>query len=524
MSTFALVSLVSAVKVVGAGQPPAAPVSQPAALARPDAPMRAIELTNADRLGASISVLESFGTRHTQSDAEDPIFGIGAARKWIKGQFDRSAERFSANAPRIVRTRAKPGEVGGAANNDDAAKVKARIEAEIERLKATKWSVSLEEFKLPEGPRLNGGATVVNVVAVLPGTMPEAAARRYYIVGHYDSRNDDANDAKGDAPGANDDGSGTACVIEAARVMAELGPCDATIVFLATAGEEQGLLGAKRHAESASERGEKIAGVLSNDIVGDPSTPAGFPASAQARTHIRIFSEAIPRNATAEQLAAIRASSGESDSPSRQLARYVSEIGERYDAPIKAKLVFRPDRFLRGGDHSAFNEAGFAAVRFTEFDEEYARQHAAAKDKNGKPSGDRSEFVDKGYLRGVAALNIATLVSLANAPSVPGKVRIVTEKLENGTTLRWEASPEPDVAGYEVVWRETTSAQWTNAMDVGMVTTSTLNLCKDDWFFGVRAYDKEGYRSPVGFAGAAGGGGARGDGRGADGGAGTVVK
>lgn len=403
-----------------------------------------------------VESLAGFGTRHTLSDASSATRGIGAARNWIKSKFDEFAATSEG-----------------------------------------RMQVQLETFEQPPATRVPQGATLVNVVAVLPGSMPEAAQRRYYVVGHYDSRNGETMDVTGDAPGANDDASGTAVVIELARVLADK-KLDATVVFLATAGEEQGLLGAAYHASQA--RGEQILGVLSNDIVGDPTGPAssdGVPRRAADR--IRVFSEGVPRNPSAEKLAGIRNLAGESDSPSRQLARYVDFVAAWHELPVRPMLVFRPDRFLRGGDHSAFNEAGFPAVRFTTVYENYDRQHQNITMKDGEPYGDVPKFVDEVYLGNVARLNAAALVHLANAPSPPPKARLLTAQLANDTTIRWQSSPEPDVAGYEVVWRLTTEPTWTHVRDVGSAREATIDLSKDDWFFGVRAYDKDGYRSPVAF-------------------------
>ncbi len=408
--------------------------------------------------------LVSFGTRHSLSDPTNPTRGIGAARTWMKSEFE--------------------------SYNGDA---------------TGKLQVSFEEFEPPVTGRVSKPATFVNVVAVLPGTMPEAAGRRYYVVGHYDSMPSDVMDPNTDAPGANDDGSGTTAVMAIARAMARK-PCESTIVFLCTAGEEQGLLGARYHADQAAARKEDIRGVLSNDIVGDSMGPGGDP-SMRTPTLIRVFSESIPRNPSAEKLQSIRSLSSECDSTSRQLARYIAEVADREKTVVRPMLVFRQDRFLRGGDHSAFNDAGFTAVRFTEVHEDYRHQHQTPRKEvvDGKEVqfGDLHEFVDCDYLANVAKLNAATLVHLANAPSVPGKVRVITAKLEYWTTLRWDKSPEPDVAGYEVVWRDTTSATWQHVEDVGDKSEATIRQSKDNFFFGVRAYDKDGYRSPVAFAGAA---------------------
>ena len=428
-------------------------------LAGPPLPREVMSKINPEVVGASVTKLAGFGTRHTLSDTESPTRGIGAARRWLKSELESYNSQGSS-----------PG----------------RLE------------VSFEEFDAPKNPqRMPEGGRVVNVVAVLPGTMPEAAARRYYVVGHYDSRNGDGMDVKGDAPGANDDASGTSCVLACARALADV-KLDATVVFLCTAGEEQGLVGARYHADEAKARGDQIMGVLSNDIVGDPLGPGG-DASKTTAGLIRVFSEGVPRNAPAEQMAQIRNLAMEMDSPGRQLARYIADIAQRENTDVKPMIVYRIDRFLRGGDHSAFVENGFPAVRFTEVDEDYDRQHQNVRMDKGKLIGDLPAFVDMHYLSDVARLNAAVLVHLANAPSPPPAARVIAAQLAYDTTLKWTASPEPDVAGYEIVWRETTAFQWQKSQDVGNVTEATVPVNKDNYFVGVRAYDKEGYRSPVTF-------------------------
>jgi len=334
-------------------------------------------------------------------------------------------------------------------------------------------------------------------------------------------------DAVGAAPGANDDASGTALVLECARVLAQH-PCESTIVFLCTAAEEQGLVGAHAHAKSlAGEQRYRFVQVLSNDIVGDPSPFA--PSSGYAELFkddakndgpfsdvindsqhenpgkriVRVFSEGVPRNAAADVMARIRSEGAESDSTSRQLARFVAFVAKRERTAIQPMLVFRQDRFLRGGDHSAFNEAGFPAVRFTVPAEDYSRQHQNVSEKDGKPYGDVASFVDGEYLANVTRLNLATLIHMANAPTPPGNARIITAELATDTLLRWDASPEPDTAGYEVVYRLTTDADWTGVIDAGTKRELRVGLSKDNVFFGVRAYDRDGFRSPVSFAWAA---------------------
>lgn len=415
-----------------------------------------------ERLKQDVVALAGFGTRHTLSDTESQTRGIGAARRWIKAQLDRAA-------------------------------------TDAGRTGAEAMQVSFDSHRVPpDGRRITREVDVVNVVAILPGSQPQATARRYYVIGHYDSRRTDPLDANGDSPGANDDASGTALVIELARVMARQ-RLDATLVFMATAGEEQGLHGAKAHATAARAAGIDIRAVLNNDIVGDPTSPTG----AVHRERVRVFSEGIPDQPSRESLVEMRRLAAESDSPSRQLARYVAEVAEWHDLAVRPQVVFRYDRFLRGGDHIAFNASGFPAVRFTVVDEHYDRQHQDVRNEGGVAYGDLPAFVDGAYLAGVARLNAAALMHLANAPSAPAEARIITAELANDTLLRWSPSPEPDVAGYEVLWRETTSAFWQHRRDVGNVSEARLPMNKDNWFFAVRAYDEDGYRSPASFPRAA---------------------
>ncbi len=413
--------------------------------------------------------LASFGTRHTASDTESADRGIGAARNWIKATLEEYAN-------------------AGAPGNG--------------------MRVEFEEFDVPASQRLPRGVKVVNVVATLPGTLTaedRVPRRAVYVVAHYDSRNADPMDAAGDAPGANDDASGVAVVMECARVLASRGALEQTVVFLCTAGEEQGLLGAKYHAEHiAAGKPYEILAVLNNDIVGDPLGPPDADGKPrETRDRIRLFSESLPRSAGAEEYAKIRGLSAEGDSPSRQIARLIADVAQWHELPVKPTLVFRQDRFLRGGDHAAFNEAGFPAVRLTEVDETYDRQHANVTEREGRRYGDLPEFVDAEYLANVARLNVAAIVHLASAPSVPSDVRLITADLSSDTLLRWSPSPEPDIAGYEVVWRETTSPVWQYSLNVGNFTEARIPVGKDDVFFGVRAFDKDGYRSPVVFAGVA---------------------
>ena len=411
-------------------------------------------------LEADLNTLTSFGTRHTLSETESETRGIGAARRWV-------ADRFREAGEGVV--------------------------------------VTLESNLVRGGERrIPRDVEVVNVVCEIPGKMEAAKGRRYYMLAHLDSRNSDGMDAEGDAPGANDAASGVAAMIEIAHTLARM-DLDSTVVLVATSGEEQGLYGAKKHVERAIENGWDVRGVLNNDTVGDPygPWPADSERGREARGLIRVFSQGIPVEASAEAYRRLSQLGAESDSVSRQLARYVDFVARWHDTPVKPMLVFRNDRFLRGGDHTPFVEAGFAGVRFTVPYEDYDRQHQDVRVENGVKYGDTAEWIDGGYLRDVATLNALTLIHLANAPSVPGNARIITAELGNDTVIRWDASPEPDVAGYEVVARRTTSAQWERSFDVRGNLSFTTDLHKDNWFFGVRAYDKDGYRSPVAFCGVA---------------------
>ncbi len=453
---FTSIALMSAALAAPVAQPPAAPSG--AELYGSFLPHQCAAQVSGERMKADVEKLASFGTRHTLSDAASPTRGIGAARNWIKAEFEKIA-----------------------ATSDG------------------RMAVSFEEFEAPEGKRIpKGGAHVVNVMAVLKGQGEGGAAdRRVYIVGHYDSRNADEMDAAADAPGANDDASGTAAVLEAARALAPH-PLAVTVVFLATAGEEQGLLGAQYRASAAAAAGEKIIGVLNNDIIGDPGLEAGGQPD-----NVRVFSEGLPRNPSAERLAEIRAAGAENDSPSRQLARYVDETGSTYRMLMFTRLVMRQDRLMRGGDHAAFNEAGFPAVRFTSAAEVYDRQHANVTTVDGRPYGDLPAFVKSAYMEGVAKLNVATIVRLSMAPGAPEDVRIVADKPGQKTTLRWKEPADARAAKYEVVWRDTTELRWTHSIEVAKGSEATVDASKDDNLFGVRSVSPEGHKSVVVFAGPA---------------------
>ncbi len=404
---------------------------------------------SAARVQGNIERLVSFGTRVTIS-AQDPAAvsagrGIGAAREWIRSEFERYSK-----------------DCGGC------------------------LEVKTDSFLEQPAERIPQPTQITNVYAVLKGSDPESANRVVLVTGHYDSRNSDTFDTKGNAPGANDDASGTAVSLECARVLSKL-KFPATIIFLTVAGEEQGLNGSKHFAEMAKQQGWNLEAVLNNDIVG------GNKGEGQDPSVVRVFSEGIPEAADEKQLRQIRGLGGESDSGSRELARYIAETGHTYDAGIKPLLIFRLDRYLRGGDHYSFNQQGFAAVRFTEYREDFNHQHQNVRTEDGTEYGDLPKFVNYDYVAAVARLNAAALASLASAPAPPANVRLATANLENDSTLSWEA-----VAGatsYEILWRATSAPQWEHAQSVGKVTRATMKFSKDNVIFAVEAVDQEGHRS-----------------------------
>ncbi len=422
--------------------------------AKPDPKIvAAMAKVSATQLKVNDEKLVSFGTRHTLSVQlpADSKGGIKKAAEWIKEQFESYSKAC-----------------GGC--------LEVKTQTEMQE----------KSNRIPEP------VEIANVYAVLRGTDPESAKRIYVISGHYDSRNSETNDYTNPSPGANDDASGTITVLETARVLSQY-KFPATLIFLAVAGEEQGLYGSKQFAKMAKENGWNIEGDLNNDIVGGDKSPG------QDATKVRVFSEGIPTNATPEMVRRIRGLGEENDSPSRQLARYIDEIGREYSAGpgFHPVMIFRPDRYLRGGDHLSFNEQGFAAVRFTEWHENYDHQHQTLRTENGIEYGDLPKFVDFGYVAKVARLEVAALASLALAPAPPANVKMLTQKLDNDTQLAWDASPGGRVAYYEVVWRSTILPSWTDSKRVGTATSVTLPVSKDNVVFGVRAVDAEGHKSLV---------------------------
>jgi len=407
---------------------------------------------DARNIEATIRKLVSFGTRSTLSEQNDPKRGIGAARDWLYAEFLKAAESSQG-----------------------------------------RMTVEKQSFEQQKAARVPQPTMLTNIVATLKGSQPESTDRIYVVSGHYDSMCSSPTDAKCDAPGANDDASGTAAVLEMARVMAKY-EFDATIVFMAVAGEEQGLLGSTHFAEEAKKQNWNVDAMFTNDIIGNTLGGNGV----RDRGEVRVFSEGVPSNETAAEATTRRSVGGENDSASRQLARFIKETGDIFVPRCKVMLVYRRDRYGRGGDHIPFLERGYPAVRFTEVNEEFRHQHQNVRVENGVQYGDLPEFVDFAYIANVARVNAASLAALAWAPSRPKGVAILTARLSNDTDLRWDANKEPDLAGYEIVWRDTTSPVWTNSKAVGKVTSYTMKgMSKDNYFFGVRAIDKDGNRSPV---------------------------
>jgi len=407
---------------------------------------------SAKRIESDIRKLAGFGTRNTLSEQDNPTRGIGAARDWIFAEF----QKISADCGNCL-------------------------------------TVEKQTFLQPKANRIPEPTNLTNVVATLKGTTNPA--RVYVVSGHYDSMCGSPTDAKCDAPGANDDASGTAAVIEMARVMSKR-KFDATIVFMTVAGEEQGLLGATYFAQQAVDKKMDIEAMFTNDIIGGVTS---FKNAANRQT-VRVFSEGVPSNETEQQATARRGTGGENDSASRQLARFIKETTGKYLPKFDVVMIYRRDRYLRGGDHIPFVERGFTAVRITETNEDYDHQHQNVRTENGKFYGDTPEYVDYDYVANVTRVNTASLASLALAPARPKNVGMVTARLGNDTELKWDASTETDVAGYEIVWRDTVSPVWTNLQTVGNVTNFVMkDKSKDNYFFGVRAVDNAGNKSPVSF-------------------------
>ena len=466
--------------VAASAQPDFIRHSTPVAAAAADpAIARAVASIKPSQIHQTIEKLVSFGTRSTLSSmATDlpPGQGVNAAADWIAEQYDAISR-----------------ECGGC----------------LEVKRDTFTADPADTSSGPWARRIPKPTRITNVYAILRGSDPEQAKRMVLVTGHYDSRNSNILDDHGTAPGANDDASGVAVSMACARALSKL-KFPGTIVFVAVAGEEQGLVGSGHLAKLAKDEGWQLEAVLNNDIVGGNTTPGD---TLQVKDRVRVFSEGVPVTATPEEERRIRALGKENDSPSRELARAIEDTARTYfsgrgaEKPFTAFLVNRPDRYLRGGDHSSFNREGFAAVRLTEWREDYNHQHQNVVEPppgSDKPVlGDLIRFVDFNYVAQVARLNAATLATLAYAPGEPQKLVIVNKMTENDTTLTWEPPVGGGVAHYDVLWRETTSPNWQYVKKVpaeqtsGGQVTVTLPISKDNVIFGVRAVDAKGHRGLV---------------------------
>ena len=487
ISRFALaVSLLLLPASLPAQQQPL-PTGQPIAPAPVDPAIAgALSQVSPDQIRAAITKLVSFNNRSTLSSMDTdlaPNTGVNAAANWIESEF----KRYSAAC-------------GGC--------------LEVKR----------DDFVEPAGTapyaRITKPTRISNIYAILRGTDPAQAARMVLVTGHYDSRNSTNANTHDPAPGANDDASGTAVSLESARVLSQL-KFPSSIVFVAVAGEEQGLNGSSHLAKLARSQNWQLEAVLNNDIVGGDTTPGNnTPPNIQNKSVVRVFSEGVPANATLDQLHAIQTLGAESDSPSRELARAVADIADTYFRLSSERspagkfpphvhndmmrvipafhpvLIFRRDRFLRGGDHTSFNQQGFPAVRFTEWAENFNHQHQDVRVENGIQYGDLLQYVDFSYVANVTRLNAATLATLASAPGVPQNVRILTTALDNNTELTWDPpSGAPAGTSYQVVWRPTDQPLWTTYADAGPAHSLKLAVSKDNVVFGVRSVDAAGHRS-----------------------------
>jgi hypothetical protein len=443
----------------------AAPVSAAAAgrgtaLSRRDHPeaLRAL-LGEIDprRIQATILRLTQFGTRHTASSQTDPVRGIGAATAWVYEQMQAIAATSSG-----------------------------------------RMTVQKQTFVQPVASRIPVPTTITNVIATLQGT---ASPERYYVMtGHLDSRVTDVLDFTSDAPGADDDASGVAAVLELARVFAAH-QFPGTLVFATVAGEEQGLYGSAYMAQQMAAAGADVQGMFSNDIIGASQAWDGTKPDPLS---VRLFVEGIPTDVTSDEIATMQAAGGEIDGVSHQLGRFVQEVAPFDLTGMNIRLIYRRDRYLRGSDHLSFQEQGYPAARLTEPRENFDHEHQNTQVIGGVQFGDLIQYVDFRYVARVAGVNAAALWALAASPVAPKNAQIHTTPPgtlsgTNLTTLSWDANPETSLTGYEVVMRETTAPDWTSATGVGNVTSVTLDISKDNVQFGIRAVDTGGNRSPVAF-------------------------
>ncbi len=408
-----------------------------------------VKEVNADSLQAYIKAMVAFGTRNTLSTQTDPKRGIGAARKWVLNKFNQFAKDSKGRLTAVI----------------DAVPYKA------------------------DKRRVDRDIILANVVATLKGTDPNDN-RIFLMSGHLDNMRTSVMDSTLDAPGANDDASGVAALLECARILSKH-TFPATIIFTAVSGEEQGLLGAQYMANKAKKENWNIEAVLNNDIMGSNNSNE---TNIIENTRIRVFSEGLPAFETEKSAKQIRQYGWENDGKARQLARYIKEVSERYVENIEVVMIYRNDRFLRGGDHTPYVEQGYAAVRFTEMNENYYHQHQDVRKENGIQYGDLPEFMDFEYLRKNTAINLSNLANLAKAPAVPEEVKVETKRLSNFTYLTWKAPKTGKAKGYYVLMRETTSAFWQKKFFTSELEIK-LPFSKDNYFFAVQSVNDNGNES-----------------------------
>ena len=408
-----------------------------------------VKEVSSDSLKSYINKLVSFGTRSTLSTVTDKKKGIGAAREWVVQKFNEFAKNSEGRMTAYVDTTTIPA----------------------------------------DGKRVDAPTNLGNAMAILKGTDPNDD-RIYIISGHLDSRVTDVMNRTSDAPGANDDGSGTSAVIECARVMSKHS-FPATIIFVAVSGEEQSLLGSTYLANQAKAKNWNVDAMLNNDIMGSNNSNE---TNIIDNTRLRVFSEGLPAYDLDKTAKAIRNFGLENDGKARQLARYLKETGERYVDNLEVVMIYRNDRFLRGGDHSPFVANGYAAVRITEMNENFNHQHQDLRTDKGVVYGDLPEFMDFEYLRKNTGVNLSTLANLAKAPSEPQEVKIEVRNLTNSTTLNWKAPKNGTVKGYYILMRETTSPVWEKKIFTSD-TNATLPYSKDNYFFAVQSVNASGNES-----------------------------
>lgn len=415
-----------------------------------------VSQVSTDSLKSHINKLVGFGTRHTMSSVTDPKRGIGAARTWVLRKF-----------------------------KDYAKNTDGRMEVFLQN-----------QIIQPDGKRIDKPTDLGNPVAILRGTDPNDK-RIFMISGHLDSRVSDVMNAKDNAPGANDDGSGTAAVIESARILSK-SKFPATIIFVAFSGEEQGLLGSKMMAEKVKNENWQLEALLNNDMISNNLTSETNLINAH---QLRVFSEGLPQYELDKKAQKIRSLGLENDGDARQLARYIKETGERYVDNLQVKLIYRNDRFLRGGDHSPFVERGYSAVRLTEYNENFDHQHQDIRKENGKQYGDLPEFIDFDYFKKNVGVNVSVLANLAKSPSKPENVKMEVKELTNYTSLSWEKPKSGEVTGYYVLMRETDSPVWQKKFFT-KETFIKLPYSKDNCFFAVQAVNSTGNESLIVILGA----------------------